>query len=62
MIDTSSAPPNGGTPEEVEELAPASKRGDEGKSGHGGDVTGPSSDEPGRPLAPQTGEPIDHSH
>lgn len=33
-----------------------------GQRAHGGDQAGPASDQAGRPLAPQTGEPIDHAH
>ena len=62
MTDRTNAPATGGTPEDVEEIEPASKRGDQGETTHGGDVAGPSSDQAGKPLAPQTGEPIDHSH
>lgn len=47
---------------DVEEIAPASKRPTDGQAAHGGDQAGPGSDEAGRPIAPQTGDPHDHSH
>ena len=62
MIDSSTSSPGRGNIEDVEEIAPDSKRGTEGQSAHGGRQVGPSSDEAGKPQAPQTGEPIDHSH
>lgn len=48
--------------EEVIEVAPDSKRGTEGEAVHGGRQVGPNSDNAGEPQAPQTGEPIEHSH
>jgi len=48
--------------EDVAEIEPGSKKGNQGQAANGGDQAGPSSDEAGAPLAPQTGEPIDHSH
>ena len=46
----------------VLEEEPESKRGMEGQAAHGGRQVGPNSDQAGKPQAPQTGEPIDHSH
>lgn len=62
MTDRTNEPATSGTIDDVEEIEPASKRSDEGQTAHGGDVAGPSSDQAGKPLAPQTGEPIEHSH
>ena len=42
---------------DVAEVDPASKRGQSGQAAHGGDQAGPSSDDAGRPLSPQTGDP-----
>ena len=62
MDQSTTSSPGGGNLDDVEEIAPGSKQGNEGTAAHGGDVEGPSSDDAGRPLAPQTGEPIDHAH
>jgi hypothetical protein len=43
--------------EDVAEIDPASKRGKSGHAAHGGDQAGPSSDDAGAPLSPQTGDP-----
>jgi hypothetical protein len=43
--------------EDVAKTDPASKRGNSGQAAHGGDQAGPSSDDAGRPLSPQTGDP-----
>ena len=48
--------------DDVVEIEPGSKKGNEGQAVNGGDQAGPSSDQAGRPQAPQTGEPIDHAH
>ena len=43
--------------EDVAETKPGSKHATGGQAAHGGDQAGPSSDDPGRPLSPQTGDP-----
>jgi hypothetical protein len=48
--------------EDVTKIEPGSKKANQGQAANGGKQAGPRSDEAGRPLAPQTGEPIDHSH
>jgi hypothetical protein len=34
----------------------------DGQIANGGEQAGPASDDAGRPIEPQTGEPIDHAH
>jgi hypothetical protein len=48
--------------EDAAEADPQSKHGDQGESVNGGRQTGPNSTRGGEPIAPQTGEPIEHSH
>ncbi|HET7315937.1 MAG TPA: hypothetical protein VFI88_00750 [Sphingomicrobium sp.] len=57
MTSNSSKSPSRRHLEHVLEEKPESKHGEQGQAANGGDQAGPNSDEGGRPIAPQTGNP-----
>lgn len=57
MTDDSNNPSQKRDLEDVLELGPESRIGDEGETVKGGRQEGPNSDRGGQPLAPQVGDP-----